>query len=271
MNIEIRSKSNENVKYVKKILSSSKIRKKDKVFAIEGINLCEEAFKNNVKIIKIFYTLKCYEKFRNLIDRIVIKNSVQVYIVNEEVMESISDTDSPQGVIALCKLIDKKVNNAKINLYSKIILLENIQNPSNLGSILRSISAFGIDLVVLSDASCDLYNPKVLRGSMGAIFRVNILFIENIVNFITHLKQQKFVTFASIPNENSEDLSLLSNFQKVAIVMGNEGNGITPEVIKVCDKKINIPMKGTCESLNVSVATGIILWEMTRNERKNCR
>ncbi len=269
MNIEISSKSNENVKYVKKILSSSKTRKKDKVFALEGINLCEEAFRNNIKIIKIFYTLKCYEKFRKLIDMIVIESSAQVYIVNEEIMENMCDTDSPQGVLALCKLIDKNVNEAKIDLYSKIILLENIQNPSNLGSILRSVSAFGIDLVVLSGSSCDVYNPKVLRGSMGAAFKVNILCIENIVNFIKQLKEQNFVTIASLPDKNSEDVTLLSNLKKVAVVMGNEGNGITPEVIKVCDKKINIPMKDTCESLNVSVALGIILWEMTRNERKN--
>ncbi len=266
--MEISSKNNENVKYIKKVLSSSKTRKKDEVFAIEGINLCEEAFKNKIEIIKIFYTLKCYEKFRTLIDRITMETNAKVYVVANEIMSNMCDTDSPQGILALCKSIDKKVKEDKIDLYSKIVLLENIQNPSNLGSVLRSVSAFGIDLVVLSGASCDIYNPKVLRGSMGAVFRVNILCVENTVNFITHLKKEKFMTFASVLDKNVEDVTLLNDFQKIAIVMGNEGNGITKEVIQVCDRKISIPMKANCESLNVSVATGIILWEMTRNERK---
>ncbi len=260
--VEISSKSNENIKYIHKLMSSSKMRKKEGVFLIEGIRLCEEALKNFAVITKIFYTSKCYEKFKGLIEEIIKKNKPQVYEVNESVMHFLSDTEAPQGIMCVCKIIDKKVNIDKIKLYSKIVLLENIQNPSNIGSIFRSLNAFGLDLVVISSNSCDIYNPKVLRGSMGAIFSLNIVIIDNLPNFLNLLKGQGFKVYASLPGAKAKSVTVLGETRKAAVVLGNEGNGVSAEVRELCDENITIPMCSCCESLNVSVAAGIISWEM---------
>ena len=266
--MEIFSKSNSNIKYIRKLSSSSKMRRKEGIFSIEGVRLCEEALKNCVVITKIFYTSKCYAKFGTLIDEIIDKNKPQIYVVSEAVMDFISDTETPQGIICLCKIIDKKVNIDKIKLYSKIILLENIQNPSNMGSIFRSLNAFGVDLIVVSGNSCDIYNPKTLRGSMGAIFSLNIAVIDDIPKFLILLKEQGFTVCASLPDKNVRPVTILEKIQKVAVVLGNEGNGVSEEVQKLCNQSITIPICECCESLNVSVAAGIISWEMAGRRMK---
>ena len=266
--VEISSKSNENIKYISKLMSSSKTRKKEGVFLVEGIRLCEEALKNFAVITKIFYTSKCYEKFNCLIEEIIEKNKPQVYKVNESVMHFLSDTETPQGIICVCKIIDKKVNIDKIKLCSKIVLLENIQNPSNMGSVFRSLNAFGLDLVVISSNSCDIYNPKVLRGSMGAIFSLNILIVEDFLNFLGLLKNQGFKVYASLPEKKAKSVTVLSEARRAAVVLGNEGNGVSKEVRELCDENITIPMCSSCESLNVSVAAGIISWEMAGRRTK---
>lgn len=266
---EISSKNNDVIKYVKKIISNSKTRKKDGVFLIEGLRLCEEASKNKVNIIKVFYTSKFYEKYSSLVSTIINTNGSQGYIVSESIMESISDTETPQGIVCLCKIIDKKVSIDKIKSYSKIILLENLQNPSNLGSIFRSLNAFGIDLVIVSSDSCDIYNPKALRGSMGAIFKLNIIVENDIPKLLLSLKKEGFSICSAVPSNKAESVKVLGDLQKVVAILGNEGNGISKELIDLSDKHITIPMCENCESLNVAVAAGIISWEMTNRGRDN--
>lgn len=269
MIIEISSKNNDVIKYIKKVISSSKARKKDGVFLIEGLRLCEEAAKNNVDIIKVFYTSKFYEKNSLLIDTIININNSQGYIVSEDLMEYISDTETPQGIVCLCKMIDKKISIDTIKSYSKIILLENLQNPSNLGSIFRSLDAFGIDLVIISSDSCDVYNPKSLRGSMGAIFKLNIMIESDISELLVALKKEGFNICSAVPSNKAESVRILADLKKVVAILGNEGNGISKEIIELSDKHIVIPMRENCESLNVAVAAGIISWEMTNRGRNN--
>ena len=269
MIVEISSKNNDVIKYVKKIISHSKTRKKDGVFLIEGLRLCEEAVKNKVEVIKFFYTSKFYGKNNLLIDKIINTNNSQGYIISEELMEYISDTETPQGIVCLCKMIDKKISIDTIKSYSKIILLENLQNPSNLGSIFRSLDAFGIDLVILSSDSCDMYNPKALRGSMGAIFKLNIMIENDISGLLVTLKKEGFNICSAVPSNKAESVRILADLKKVVAILGNEGNGISKEIIELSDKHIVIPMRENCESLNVAVAAGIISWEMTNRGRNN--
>lgn len=263
MKTEISSKNNETVKNVRKLFNSSKFRNNERKFAIEGIRLCEEAVKSNVEITQIFYTKKCFEKFSDLIGKIVKKNNVREFLVSEAVMQFMSDTEGPQGIICVCNFIDKFVNMSKIKAYSNIILLENLQNPSNLGSIFRSLNAFDIDFVGISFDSCDIYNPKALRGSMGAIFKLNIMKINDFSEFISLLKAKKITVCATVPDENAENITALNNLDKKAVILGNEGNGISDETLKLCDKKMTIPMNPLCESLSVAVAAGIVAWEMS--------
>lgn len=263
MRIEISSKNNETVKNVRKLLNSAKYRNSEKKFVIEGIRLCEEAVKSNVEVTQIFYTQKNFEKFSDLISEISQKNDVREFLVNEDVMKSMSDTEAPQGIVCVCNFVDKFVNMSKIETYSNIILLENLQNPSNLGSILRSLNAFNIDFVGISFDSCDIYNPKVLRGSMGAIFKLNIMKITEFSEFISLLKAKKITVCGTVPDENAENITALNDLGKKAVILGNEGNGISDETLDLCDKKMTIPMNPSCESLSVAVAAGIVAWEMS--------
>lgn len=266
MKIEISSKSNENIKFLKKLFFSSKFRNNNKKFVIEGVRLCKEVLESGVSVDKIFYTENCYEKFKDIIDEIISENNPSEYVINESILEAVCDTQSPQGIICVCNYIDKQVNLDKIDKYSNIILLENLQNPSNLGSIFRSLNAFGTDLVAVSHDTCDIYNPKVIRGSMGAVFKLNVVKISNLKEFIFDLKNCGFKVFAAMPDKDSKCVTLLNKISKKAVILGNEGNGVKDETLNLCDEKVTIPMNEKCESLSVAVAAGIISWEMVRKE-----
>ncbi len=264
MTSEITSKENANIKYAKKLLSSAKFRKEENAFLIEGVKLCGDAFQNRVSIQKVFYTKKCFEKFENVVSSII-KSSESSFMVSQSIIETISDTNTPQGIVCICKCESKKSDETECE---KIILLENIQNPSNLGSILRTCDALGISMVAVSQNSCDVYNPKTLRGSMGAVFRLNIILFEDSVKFIKNLQKNNFKIYATVLDDN---VSLTGNIKfvgKIGIVFGNEGSGLAEEIIEACDEKMTIPMSNSAESLNVSVAAGIVIWEIT-NRGKN--
>lgn len=265
MPTKITSKNNDTIKYVRKLMSYSKTRDKEKTFVLEGVRLCEEALKSRAIITKIFYTEKCFKKFGNLINQIISTQNPQTYLLEEDVFRAISDTETPQGILCLCKIIDKQVNISKIKSYSNIILLENLQNPSNVGSIFRSLHAFNTDLVIISKDTCDIYNPKVLRASMGAIFKLDIVIAENFKDLLLLLKSNDFKICGAVPSSNALCVTTLRNLSKKAVVLGNEGNGISQETMNLCDYNITIPMNPRCESLNVLVAASIIAWEMRGN------
>lgn len=267
MTNEITSKENLNVKYAKKLLFSSKFRKEEGCFLIEGIRLCEDAFKSGVLIEKVFYTEKFLKKFESVVLEII--NSAQnSFSVSESIINIISDTDTPQGLVCICRQPKKTAGEFNPSECDNIILLENIQNPSNLGSILRTCDAMSMTSVAISSGSCDVYNPKILRGSMGAVFRLNIVFFDNTAEFIKTLQKNNFKTYATVLDDEALALGNLNFDGKTAIVLGNEGNGVSEEAINACDQKITIPMNKNAESLNVSVAAGIAVWEMTNRGKK---
>ena len=263
----ITSKENPNIKYAKKLLSSSKFRKEEGCFLIEGVRLCEDAFQSKVLIEKVFYTEKCFKKFENIVSEII-KLTQSNFLVSENIINTISDTDTPQGIVCVCRQTKKVAGEIDLTECDNIILLENIQNPSNLGSILRTCDAMNVTSVAVSSGSCDVYNPKTLRGSMGAVFRLNIVFFDNTAEFIKSLQKSNFKTYAAVPDADALILGNINFTGKTAIALGNEGNGLSADAVNACDQKITIPMNRNSESLNVSVAAGIAVWEMT-NRGKN--
>ena len=258
----IKSFNNKNIKNLNKIIKDSKYRSENKLFAIEGLKTCNEALENNVKIISTFYTDEFSDKNKNFIQKIINKTLDNSYIVSKNIIQRISDTKSSQGIICICKYIDNFVALNKIKNYNKILILDNIQDPSNLGAIIRTGNAMNADIIIISKNSCDIYNPKVIRCSAGSIFKIKFIFVDDIVNLINFLNQNLFDTCATVVDSGSEYLNKTVLKDKVAIVMGNEGSGISKDIIDICSKKIKIPINKNVESLNVSVATGIILWEL---------
>lgn len=169
-------------------------------------------------------------------------------------MKYISNLDNPNNYIGVCK---KEENNF---IGNRIVILDGVQDPGNIGTIIRSCVAFNIDTIILSNESCDIYNQKVLRATQGMIYNINILY-EDVEKVIDSLLQKKYKIYGT-KLKNATELSNVTKFDKFALVMGNEGKGIRKSVIDKCTDYVYISMNEKCESLNVGVATSIILYEL---------
>ena len=233
----IKSSENKKFKSLKKLLTK-KERETTKTFLIEGKNIIEEA--------------KKYNKILTYITDDINKIEDNVFYINKKLKESLSSLKNSNEDIALVKYLEEKEISA-----NTILLIDNVRDPSNLGTILRTCLAFGVKDIVLSENTVDLYNPKTLRASEGAIFSLNIL-RDNLLNFISKYKEYKVLSTSLIAN----DLSALDNTKKI-IVIGNEGNGVSKEILDISDEYLKIPIKNI-DSLNVAIATSIILYENSK-------
>jgi len=259
---KLESKENREIKKVLKLLSSKKFRNLEKAFVIEGARLCEDAANSGIIIERFFYTQKAQDRYKKIAEKIE-KQAKCSFLVSEKIMGFISDTKTPQGLLCVCKQFEDEFNFEKIKSSKKLIALENIQDPSNLGTIFRTAEALGIDGIILTDDCCDIFSSKVLRGSMGAIFRIPVCTFENTKN-IFNLLEKDFDIYATVPDKNAKDIEKVDFSKKSIVLIGNEGNGLKDETIKRCKEKITIPMKGKTESLNAAVAASIIIWEMVK-------
>ena len=256
---KIISKENEIIKHIIK-LKEKKHRIEYNEFIIEGAKIIKEAIEENVNIKNIIIS---EEALNSELVKKQLKSMIEAenyILVPNNIFKLISDVEKPQGVLAV---IEKNMYNITIDYKQDIILiLDNIQDPGNLGTIIRTADSVGLTQILVSKGTVDCYNSKVLRSTMGAIFRVNIIEIENLEKSIEEIKQNKFkVVITSLQtNKSIYDIKL----NKVAIVIGNEANGVSKEIKELADINAIIPMKGKTESLNASVATGVILYEYLR-------
>ena len=233
--------NNTKIKNLKK-LSQKKYRDKENLFLVEGEHLVNEA--NKVGILKEIILLS--GKTTNI--------DCKTSYATKEVINYLSEVETPQNIIGIC---DKK-NNVQIG--SKVLVLDDIQDPGNLGTIIRSAVAFNFDTILLSNNSVDLYNSKVIRASQGMLFKINIIRTD-IKEEIKKLKENNYQILATKVTDG-KNIKLLEKNKKICIIMGNEGNGVSDEVLKLADDFIYIKMNGNCESLNVAVATSILLYEL---------
>ena len=236
----IESIQNEKVKYFKKIRNKKYIME-FKEYIVEGEHLVEEAIKAGKVVSLIVLNGFSYE------------SDLPKYFVTEKVMSSISLMQSYPNIMAVVKVGE----NLK-ELSDRIIILENVQDPGNVGTIIRTSVAFGFDTIFISNDSASIYNDKVIRSSQGMIFHTNII-IGNISEFIETLKEKNYKIY-STSLDGSYDINDVEN-DKVAFVLGNEGSGVTSSTHNLCDGSVKIPMNTKCESLNVAVAGAIIMYE----------
>ena len=178
--------------------------------------------------------------------------------VTKEIMKKLSTLETPPNIIGVCKIPNHKAG----NIGNKILLLDNVQDPGNLGTIIRSAKAFDVDSIVVSNDTVDLYNPKVVRATQGIIFHTNI-FKTDLIEFVKELKRKDYMIY-STNVENGVELKEIITPNKYAIVMGNEGNGVRGEISSLADTNIYIKMNKKVESLNVAIATSIILYELEK-------
>ena len=257
----ITSKDNEIVKSIKK-LKEKKYRDQENKFIVEGIKMVEEALEEKAKIDKIVVCEDCINNgtiSKELLYEIAKQDCVYV---SEKVFQTITDVESPQGILAV---IEKENSEDKI-LYDEdiIVALDGIQDPGNLGTILRTLDSVGLRQIILSEKTVDAYSPKVVRSTMGAIYRVNIVKSKNIVETLKNLKKHKFEIVATSLQTKETIYSI--DYKNKVIVIGNEANGVSKEVLEISDEKVKIPMLGKTESLNAAVATGVILYEYVRRK-----
>ena len=267
----ISSKDNEFIKHVKK-LKDKKYRDLNNEYIIEGIKIIEEAINEKANIKQVVICDDC-EKTSNIPKDLMYEIAKQECVyVTSKLFESLTDVTNPQGILAIVEkntVKSQMAENGEQEIdYSQdiIVALDDIQDPGNLGTILRTVDSIGINQILVSKGTADSYNPKVVRSTMGAIFRVKIIECEDLEKTLKEIKKHKFeIVVTSLQTENSiYDI----DYKKKVIVIGNEANGVEEKIQKLADKKVKIPMLGKTESLNASVATGIILYEYVRQKMK---
>ena len=257
----ITSKDNEIIKNIRK-LKEKKYRDTNNEYIVEGLKLIEEAIEENVNIKKIVVCEECL-KDSEIEQKFLYKIAKYDCIyVSDKVFGLLTDVVNPQGMLAV---IEKEGTEDKINYTENIaVVLDGIQDPGNLGTILRTVDSVGLSQIILSKTSVDAYNPKVVRSTMGAIFRVKIIESENLVETLKNMKKHKFKVVAT-SLEGSESIYNM-DYNKKVIVIGNESKGVSKEILEIADARIKIPMLGKTESLNASIATGVILYEYVRRK-----
>lgn len=262
MNI-ISSKDNELVKNIKK-LKDKKYRDLENVYIVEGIKMLKEAIVENASIKQIIICDDCEKS--DLISKEMMYEIAKydcVYVTSK-VFKYITEVQTPQGVMAI---IEKNNRDKEINYDEDIIVaLDDIQDPGNLGTILRTIDSIGLSQVLISKGTADPYNPKVVRSTMGAIYRVKVIECDDLKETLKEIKKNKFKILTTSLDDSKSIYDI--KYNKKVIVIGNEANGVEEEIVKLSDEKIKIPMLGKTESLNASVATGIVLYEYVRQKIK---
>lgn len=232
-------------------LKDTKTRKASGLFIAEGRKLVGELISCGIKPVRCFVK-EGVTPPTNLSD-------CEVYEVTESVMKKMSALTTPQDIIAVAKEPTPK----SIENDSFIIALDTIQDPLNMGAILRSAEAFGVKTVVLGHGCCDAYSQKTLRGAMGSVFRLNII-SSDLVEYLTRKKSQGFCIIGTGLDKSYVTVDRLSESKNKVVVIGNEGSGISLQVRDVCDFGMFIQMSGQNESLNAAVAASIIMWENQR-------
>ena len=276
----ISSKDNKRIKYIRSLLEKGSIRKKSKAFVVEGIKLTDEALEYG-KVIEVVCAVSLYDEIisgdlsgnrllaendKNITN--YVKKGSSLLVVSDAVFKSLSETITPQGILAVAEmpdygLLDKGfleqvyIKNGKI----KLLVLEDTADPGNLGTIMRTAEAAGVTGVIMGKGTVDIFNPKVVRSTMGSIFRLPFAYAEDLKEIIQELKKQRISFYAThLKGEKSYKDIKYSN--KSAILIGNEARGLSDEVADLADTYVLIPMQGKVESLNAAVAAALMMYEV---------
>ena len=243
--IKITSLTNNTIKEIAK-LKDSKNRNFEQKYIIEGYHLVKEA-----KLANVLETVL-------IIDESDQVENVENILVNDAIIKKLSSTVNPQNIIGICKMTSSNITG------SKFLLLDNINDPGNMGTLIRTALGFNIDTIIVSNDSVDIYNDKVLRSTQGAIFNIRIV-KKDIIEVINFLKMEN-IKIIGTTLENSKSLNQLKLNDKYAIILGNEANGVKKEILNLTDINVRIDMNTKLESLNVGVAGGIIMHYLAGNK-----
>lgn len=246
----INSLDNSTIKKIKK-LKQRKYREEEKKFLAEGRKFLDFTYTPDLIILK-----ENFEDFENITTKLE-RFDCRKIVVNDKIFKDLTSQENSQGVILVYPYYETNIG--KIN--NNIIVLDKIQDPGNLGTIIRAADAAGFKDIILSKGSVDCYNEKCVRSSMGSIFNMNIVYMEEL-QLIQFLKEKKYKFLVTALENNSIEYTDITLNEKNAIIFGSEGNGVSDNFLKAADETVIIPIYGSAESLNVAMASGIILYKV---------
>lgn len=256
----ITSTSNQQIKNLIKLCTKSKARKEQNVFVAEGEKMFFEAPKElleKVYVSETYYNRKKLDlkSYEHILD-----------VVDDKVFKAISDTITPQGVLCVIRRQEYDLKELMSKEKPCFVLLEDVQDPGNLGTIIRTAEGAGVTAVIMSKGTVDIYNPKVIRSTMGSIFRVPFLYVEELQAVVKNMQQSGINVYAA-HLKDSVPYDKRSYIEGTAFLIGNEGNGLTDQLTDTATGCVHIPMEGNVESLNAAVATSILIYEAYRQRR----
>lgn len=263
----ISSPSNRIIKHIKS-LHKKKYRWEHQNFFVEGVRAVEESIISKGEIEYILYSEAIYNvKGGNELIELIEKEEYTNYQITDKLLKEISDTENPQGIMAVVKLHISNLEDVLVDSNNFLVLLDRLQDPGNMGTIIRTADALGANGVVITRGSVDMFNPKTIRSTMGSIFHIPLVYYDDINDALMELKE-KNIKIMSTSLESSVPCYEVDFTKDFALVIGNEASGISKEVLDNSDTLIRIPMVGRAESLNAGVASGIVMYEASR-QRKN--
>lgn len=257
----ITSTSNPKVKWVQSLNKKAKTRREEKLFNIEGTRLFSETPKGLIQ--EIFVS----ENVENTLKEELSGDNYQV--VSANVLETMCDTKTPQGILCVVRQPKYELSDILQQENPLLLVLEDLQDPGNLGTIMRTAEGAGVTGIILTKGCVDMYNPKVVRATMGAIFRMPFVYLETQEEFerLFSILREKNITTYGAALQESKDYDLYSYVEGTAFCIGNEGNGLSDKALNLCEKYVKIPMCGQLESLNAAVAAAILDYEAFRQRR----
>ena len=253
-------------------LSERKFREREGLFRFDGKKLFEEALKADLPLFAVLWKESALDALLAFAGDAELPDGCRSVILPDELFDRISEEKAPEGVICVCAHLDKfhkivtiEKRNAQEELFAKghTLLVESVRDPGNLGTIIRSAAAFGVAQVVLSSDCADLYNPRTLRAAMGTLFHTRVVVVDDLPQAIAVLQERGRV-FAAALDDTAARLGGVSFGPNDAVMVGNEGHGLSAAAIAACSDKIYIPMEMGVESLNAGVAASVLLWELYR-------
>lgn len=256
----ITSSSNPTIKNLIQLQKKNKARKEQGCFIVEGVKMFSEIPRD--RLLKIYVS----EEFLRETSHTQLIHDVNYDIVNDKIFKEISDTQTPQGILAVVKQFDYTLEEImKTDKTAHIIILEDIRDPGNLGTIIRAGEGAGVTGFILSKGTVDIYNPKVIRSTMGSIYRMPFVYVEDLEKAIIQVKEGCKVYAAHLSGEYLYDKGDYT--KPTALLVGNEAKGLSEKISKIADEFVKIPMEGQVESLNAAIATSILMYEVFRQRR----
>lgn len=262
----ITSTSNPRVRQIVLWQEKAKKRREDNVFLAEGIKMLREAPKDWIK--EVYLTEEVLQRLRKEDGEVLAKIENTGYeLLSDEVMKKVSDTQTPQGALVVLNRPSYTLEDIVGNGEGIFMVLENLQDPGNLGTIIRTGEGAGIRGVIMSQDTVDIYNPKTIRATMGSVYRVPFIYVETLSNSICYLKEKGVRTYAA-HLKGKKQYYEFSYTGGTAFLIGNEGNGLKKETADLADEYLRIPMEGQVESLNAAIAATILMYEAYRQRRQ---